>query len=86
VLRLFEDRLVARLPSPAELERVRELFCDSRVEVLATEGLPLSQQMQDAASFRYGLINLGGRDLQDIEQSLEACLSVMTFDLRPIAN
>jgi len=36
VLRIFEDRLVAKLPTAAELEAVRALIPDSRVEVLAT--------------------------------------------------
>ena len=86
VLRVFEDRLVAKLPSSAEVTSVLRQIPDARVELLATEGLRLSQQMQDASSFRYGLINLGGRDERDIEEQLAACLSKLTFELNPFGS
>ena len=45
----------------------------------ANEGRKLSQQMQDTCSFRYGLINIGGRDKDEILQVFEHCKQKLTF-------
>jgi hypothetical protein len=79
VLRTFENALVAQLPSAMEIERLRQKHPDVRVEILATEGLRLSRMFQDGYSYRYGLLNIGGRDLQDILSIQEECLSGLTF-------
>ena len=73
VLRSFEDYLVAALPSDADLERLARLYPDIRVELHATVGRKLSDEFQDGKSYRYGVVNLGGRDLADVLEQFAAC-------------
>ncbi|MFL6649396.1 MAG: acetyl-CoA carboxylase biotin carboxylase subunit family protein [Sulfurifustaceae bacterium] len=84
VLRTFENATVAALPSAAEVARVQRLHPDVRVEILATQGRRLSQEMQDGESYRYGIISIGGRDREDILATLAECRSHLTFGLAPI--
>jgi biotin carboxylase len=80
VLRRFADARVARLPSAAEIGALHVDHPDVRVEVLATEGLRLSQQMQDGHSYRYALLDIGGGNRQEILATLADCLARLTFD------
>lgn len=84
VLRTFQNQVAVKLPTPAELDGIRERYPDARVEILATEGLKLSQQMQDTCSYRYGLINLGGRDRQEILETFDECTKALTFHFEPV--
>ncbi len=84
VLRTFEDRLVAALPSEDELAALEHLYPDIRIEVHATAGRKLSDELQDGASFRYGIINLGGRDLTDVLQRMETCHAGLGIVLLPV--
>lgn len=84
VLRTFENATVTALPSAAEIANVQRLHPDARVEVLATPGRRLSQEMQDGESYRYGIISLGGRDRDDILAILAQCCSLLTFGLAAI--
>jgi hypothetical protein len=80
VLRTFQDMLVAALPSASEIATLAMRYPDIRVEVLAAEGKHLSDEMQDGHSFRYGIINLGGRDRLDVLRMLQVCLKGLTFE------
>ncbi|HJU28846.1 MAG TPA: ATP-grasp domain-containing protein [Candidatus Binataceae bacterium] len=84
VLRTFENRLALKLPTAEEIERARERYSDIRIEILATEGRKLSQQMQDGHSYRYGLINIGGEDRAHILNAFDQCLEILTFSLAPV--
>jgi biotin carboxylase len=84
VLRRFSDARVARLPSAAEIEALGRDHPDVRVESLATEGLRLSQQMQDGHSYRYALLDIGGSDRRDVLAILAECLRGLTFDFAPV--
>jgi biotin carboxylase len=79
VLRTFENALVTGLPSAQEIEQVRKRYPDVRVEVLATQGRRLSQEMQDGESFRYGIVSIGGRDRDDILHTLDECRARLSF-------
>lgn len=81
VLRRFEDALVADLPSEREIEVVSARHPGVRVEILASKGRRLSDEMQDGHSFRYGIISLGGRDRDRVLQDLDDCLSGLSFAL-----
>ena len=84
VLRTFEDQHVRALPSERELDRIAFEHPDIRIEVLGALNQRLSGEMQDGQSFRYGVINLGGRDRQDILATLRDCLQHLTFRLEPV--
>lgn len=86
VLRLLNNALVVGLPSPTEIQRVQHWYPDCRIEILATAGRYLSQDMQDGHSYRYGVINLGGRNRQDILSILEHCLSGLTFTFQKVRH
>lgn len=79
VLRTFENALVTGLPSAQEIEQVRKRYPDVRVEVLATQGRRLSQEMQDGESFRYGIVSIGGRNRDDVLHTLDECRARLSF-------
>ena len=63
----------------------RELYPDIRVELHATPGRKLSDEFQDGKSYRYGVLNLGGRDLADVLEQFESCRAELGIELRPFA-
>jgi biotin carboxylase len=83
VLRTFQNQKVLKLPSQGEIDKLLGQYPDMRVEILATEGLKLSQQMQDSVSYRYGLINIGGRDQQDILDIFDHGAKTLSFVFEP---
>ena len=84
VLRTFQNQRVLGLPSSDEVQALQNEFPDIRIEILATEGLKLSQQMQDTCSYRYGLLNIGGRDQKEILEKFDYCKSRLTFFFQPV--
>jgi hypothetical protein len=83
VLRRFEDAQVLRVPTSDEVERLRRLFPDLRVEILATQGKALSQEMQDGRSYRYGVINIGGHDRNEVLASFAHFQRHLRFEFGP---
>ena len=81
VQRTFRDRLVRRVPGPADRARVREAVPDAVVKVRATEGQRLSDWPQDSYSYRYGLINLGGTSASELEAKFERANRLLPFEL-----
>ena len=86
VLRTFEDCLVARLPSQDQLASLAELYPDVRVELDATVGRKLSDELQDGASYRYGVINLGGCDRAQVLERFARCRERLGVSLLPVAG
>jgi biotin carboxylase len=83
VLRTFEDCLVRAVPAEKELEKLAVLYPDARIEVHARQGRNLSDELQDGTSFRYGIVNLGGSDLEDVLARFEECRARLGMDLAP---
>jgi len=79
VLRSFQNQRVVRLPSRHEIERLHSRVPELRIEGLAYEGRKLSEQMQDECSYRYGLLNIGGRDREEILEKFEYCRRNLSF-------
>lgn len=79
VLRTLQNQMVMKLPTTVEIDQIFEWHPDIRVEILGTEGLRLSQQMQDTCSYRYGLLNIGGRDRQEVLDIFDKCTRALTF-------
>lgn len=84
VLRSFEDFFVAALPAETDLDRLGRDHPDIRIEILATAGRTLSSEMQDGLSYRYGIVNLGGRDRADVLAHFAACRERLGIALKPI--
>jgi biotin carboxylase len=83
VLRTFEDHLVVALPSEADIAQLSRLYPGIRVELHAAIGRKLSDELQDGQSYRYGIINLGGRDRDDVLEQFEACRERLGIVLQP---
>ncbi len=79
VLRTFKDQLVSGLPGLQEMEMIKTLFPDARVEVYGRPGQKLSSFMQDMDSYLYGIINLGGRDHKDLFRKYMVCKRLLNF-------
>ena len=86
VLRLFEDRHILKVPTPAEIDLLLKKFPDARVEVLADEGKNLSQQLQDGRSYRYGVVSIGGQNMHDILNIFEQFHHGLPFVMEPIES
>jgi len=84
VLRSFEDHIVAALPAEADLDRLARLYPDIRVELHATVGRKLSDEFQDGRSYRYGIVNLGGRDRAHVLEQFETCRESLGIVLLPM--
>ena len=86
VLRTFEDCIVAALPSAERLAEIERAHPDIRVEIHATAGRRLSDELQDGTSFRYGIVSLGGRNRADVLSRFEACQAELGIVLVPISG
>ena len=84
VLRTFEDRVVAALPCEERLAEIERAYADIRIEIHATVGRRLSDELQDGTSFRYGIVSLGGRDRADVLSSFEMCQAELGIVLLPV--
>ena len=85
VLRSFENYLVTAGPSERDIERLARIYPDIRVELHATAGRQLSDEFQDGKSYRYGVLNLGGRDLADVLEQFASCRRELGIELLSIA-
>ncbi len=84
VLRTFEDKLVKRIPAAENIEAVENKFPGSMVQVIATQGKKLSEQLQDAHSFRYGLINMGADSEDELVKNFQTAADMLNYQLEPV--
>ncbi|MGH9391676.1 MAG: ATP-grasp domain-containing protein, partial [Vicinamibacteria bacterium] len=77
ILRVFEDRLVLRIPRPAEVEPLRVAFPDLRLRWFCREGRRLSRDPQDAESYRLGFVNLGANDDEELSRRFDRARSTL---------
>ncbi len=82
ILRNFKDAKVIRTPSTNEIKKVFTLFPDARVTIIPKVGHFLSEYLQDGTSFRYCLLHLGGKSIQDLEKKYEECKQLLRFDFQ----
>jgi predicted ATP-grasp superfamily ATP-dependent carboligase len=80
VLRLFEDRKVSRIPTQEEIAEVRTRFPDSLIIITVKGGSMLSDVAQDEKSYRYAIINLGGKDWADLYVRFEELNQHLRFE------
>lgn len=83
VLRTDRDRLVTRVPSPAEIAYARTMLPDLEFRARAATGHRLSEWPQDSYTFRYGLIHLGGRDQADLRARYSLARALLPFEFGP---
>lgn len=84
VLRTFEDQDVLAIPSQSQVEAVMRRFPDAKIQILASPGKRLSDQMQDVSSYRYGLVNIGADSEAELEEKFETCKGLLPFEFAPV--
>lgn len=85
-LRSFENLRALQVPTLADLASVHAVHPDARIEILTSPGRKLSQEMQDGGSYRYAVINVGGRDDADLRGCLRDCLARLPFIFEPVRD
>jgi hypothetical protein len=84
VMRTFRDGTVRRIPSANDLARLRARFPEAFVEILVAVGKKLSDALQDDESYRYALVNLCGKDWQDLQGKYDEAKALLPFAFDPI--
>jgi hypothetical protein len=84
VLRLFENQRVTRVPTKQELREIQRLYPDALIVIKVEEGTVLSDLSQDEQSYRYAVVNLGGRDWQDLQARFCDLNSRLNFEFASI--
>lgn len=84
VLRLFEDRIVTRTPTPEEVHQAQARFPDARIIIKVGEGDRLSDLSQDEESYRYAIINMGGKNWTDLYHRFEEIKQLLRFEFKPL--
>lgn len=80
-LRTHENAVVTRVPSDEQIDRVKERFPGTLVNIHVKEGMRLSElPNQESYSFELGYLYLGGRNEQELEDHYRQCLEYLTFE------
>lgn len=85
-LRTFEPVRVARAPSPEDVRAAEALFPNTRVWIEVAEGDVLADfaSLEDGASVRYGVVNVGASSRAEADERLAAVREVLGFRLEPV--
>jgi biotin carboxylase len=82
-LRAFDDGVVARAPSSAEVDRVEQEVDGVTVRVVPDEGQRLSDLVQqDSYSYELAEIMVGARDEAELVAKYECCVQLLPFEIR----
>lgn len=79
VLRRFADARVLAVPSERDVAAMLERYPDATVQIYVKPGERLSDHEQDVESFRYGIVNLGGKDPDDLNRRWEEVRGMLPF-------
>ena len=81
--RSFEDARVVLTPSSKTLERLRERFPDTHIDIMVRPGQKLSDSTdQDSYSFELSRVYLGGDSTRDLLAKYEACVAELNEEYR----
>ena len=83
-LRVPYDCLVTHVPSATEIAQLQKTFDVTRIELLVEEGKKLSDYWQDAYSFRYALVDIAGKSLDDILAKFTQFREHLDIGLQPL--
>ena len=81
-LRGFEDRRVARVPSAEDVRAVKKRWPMTLAKAYCRPGQRLSETNQgDGTTWRYGMVNMAGADLESMLAAFEQVKERLGFDL-----
>jgi biotin carboxylase len=80
-LRTHEDAVAKRVPSEQEIQRVKEQFPGTLVNIHVREGVRLSDMPnQESYSYELGYICLGAQNEHELLERYRTCLKYLTFE------
>lgn len=84
MLRYFEDGLIEHVPTEEDVRRIREIYPEARIRILATQGTQLSDlDLQDSYSFEVAEIFLGGSNEQELLAKYADVIDRLGFRISP---
>jgi len=85
MLRHYGDARVTRVPSPDELDALRDSEPDAAVQLLVEPGTRLSSlHDQDSYSYEVAVVFLGGDDTRDLEAKYERLRERLPLEFEPL--
>jgi hypothetical protein len=79
VLREFKDKKIKSLPDQKCIGSILRKYPDARIEIYGKEGDMLSRELNDMASYRYGLINIGENSKSALYTKYDKILEALDF-------
>jgi hypothetical protein len=79
VLRTFEQRALASVPSLKRVAEIEQQFEDSRIMVYIKRGASLAREFKWLGSYRYGLINMGAATPDALEAQYREAKEALGF-------
>ncbi len=79
VLRTFNGKRFAAVPSPADVERFARQYDDARLRIYGRRGQSLASEMRAMGSYRYGIVNVGATSLLDLFAIYNDALEKLPF-------
>ena len=85
MLRRFEDGIVTRVPTPAEIEQLESEFPGTRIQVEVKEGDRLSElRGHEVYSFEVAVIFMGGQDHHELETRYRELVDRLPLEFRSV--
>jgi biotin carboxylase len=80
VMRRFDGRGPASVPSPVQIEAMHRRHPDARLMLYLKRGAGLAREMKWLGSHRYAVLNLGGRDSAELMARYETIRRELAFE------
>ena len=80
IFRRFDGRAPGRVPSAEQIAAVHRRYPDARLMLYLKRGTGLAREMKWLGSHRYAVLNLGGRDAEDLQRRYETIRSELALD------
>ncbi len=84
VLRVKQDHYIKSIPTPEEVEHLKEKYGLIDIDILVEPGKKLSDYKQDSYSYRYAFVDIAGNSRQEILDKLGKVRTELKFELEPV--
>jgi len=84
VLRVKQDHYIKSIPTPEEVEHLKEKYGLIDIDILVEPGKKLSDYKQDSYSYRYAFVDITGDSRQEILDKLGKVRKELKFELEPV--